>query len=163
MSASRELSPDTSASALHGAITEAAHTPGPWSVCGDERGGCKCNTIMSENHPIATFERGEWGNEWPSLRVVGGSLDRTAEPYMEFDAMGEIPDAEALANARLIAAAPDLLAALRDALRKVKQYAPNGFERSAPFERAHAAISKALGAPTASPATGSVQATDEPK
>lgn len=147
MSASRELSPDTSASALHGAITEAAHTPGPWSVCGDERGGCKCNTIMSENHPIATFERGEWGNEWPSLRVVGGSLDRTAEPYMEFDAMGEIPDAEALANARLIAAAPVMRATLIAALAFLESHRSEFVRPEAPdngYDHRIAAIRNAL-------------------
>ncbi len=47
----------------------------------------------------------------PWLRVAELSI----EAYMEFDAFGEVPEAEALANARLIAAAPDLYAAAFEA------------------------------------------------
>jgi len=71
------------------------HTPGPWVACGSKRGGCSCGQVWSTavDMPVATAN-GIWG-------------DDLAHPY------GEIPAAHKLANSRLIAAAPDLLAALK--------------------------------------------------
>lgn len=91
----------------------AQHTAGPWSAC--RNGDCACGMVTSEHHPVATITSGEWGDDWPSLRVVGTStLDLRAEAFMDRCVYGTVSPAVAAANARLIAAAPDLLAALRD-------------------------------------------------
>ena len=47
-------------------------------------------------------------------------MDRKAEAYMDRIGYGNIPEDEAKANARLIAAAPELLEACRALLRCVK-------------------------------------------
>lgn len=70
------------------------HTPGPWRV-DDERGFDRIEIIGRPDYPCRRFEvMGEW-------RVA--ELD---------DLMGDYPEVVA-ANARLIAAAPDLLKALQ--------------------------------------------------
>ncbi|MBC9180222.1 hypothetical protein [Pseudoroseomonas ludipueritiae] len=81
-----------------------AHTPGPWVACGD--GNCGCNTIMSSDHPICTFECGDWGDRWPAIRQ---GADGKPEAFMEQSNYGHVPHDVARANARLISAAPDLL------------------------------------------------------
>jgi hypothetical protein len=66
------------------------HTPGPWKAC-----GCgKCGQVSCSDHPVCKVERGDWGD---SAEMV----------------YGHIPIEEGDANARLIAAAPDLLEALK--------------------------------------------------
>ena len=70
-------------------MAENKHTPGPWSAC--DGGKCRCKHVSCEDHPIAKVISGEWGD--PGF------------PY------GSVDEAVAIANARLIAAAPDLLAA----------------------------------------------------
>lgn len=67
----------------------AQHTPGPWSVphFADMLGGCKCGYVFSES------QRGMGS----ICSVVSGGENEEHE--------------QAIANARLIAAAPDLLAA----------------------------------------------------
>ena len=92
------------------------HTPGPWHLCGDDRGGCSCNTVTSPDYPIAKVTLGEWGDEWPSLRLTESSMAGKYETYMEKCTYGEVSKETAVANARLIAAAPDMLAALTMAL-----------------------------------------------
>jgi len=72
-----------------------AHTPGPWMACGD--GTCRCKTVNSEEHPVAHVVSGEWGDEHEGRMLVYGSVD---EEFAE-------------ANARLIAAAPELLEACK--------------------------------------------------
>jgi hypothetical protein len=86
------------------------HTPGPWNTCNG--GNCSCFMVSGEDHPIATIEHGEWGDEYPSIRLVGPSLDRKAEAYMDRIGYGNIPEEEAKANARLISSAPELLDSL---------------------------------------------------
>jgi len=63
------------------------HTKGPWSAC--HNGECICKTVAAQDHPIASVTAGDWGDE-PDV------------PY------GHVPEGEATANARLIAAAPDM-------------------------------------------------------
>lgn len=93
---------------------KAKFTAGPWVACGD--GKCKCKIVSSESadEPICTVTAGEWGDDYPSIRIVGEtSLDLKAEAYMERIAYGIVPEEVAIANTNLICAAPDLLAALK--------------------------------------------------
>jgi hypothetical protein len=91
------------------------HTPGPWFYCGCESGGCSCLTVSGKDAPVAVITGGVWGDDFPSIRLVGNSsLDLKAEAYMEQISYGEVPMEEAKANARLIAAAPSMLEALNE-------------------------------------------------
>jgi len=73
-------------------MSRAEHTPGPWQACGHDRGGCECRMVWS----------------LPDDVVVAAATMAPDEICC-----GEgIADMEiAKANARLIAAAPDLLEA----------------------------------------------------
>ena len=77
--------------------TKQAHTPGPWVAHGPYGGGLDCRVTLD----IARSDKAISGG----VHAVVHSLHVTPEAR-------EI----ALADARLIAAAPDLLAALEDAL-----------------------------------------------
>jgi len=68
-------------------VMEEKWTPGPWSICGEERGGCVCGQIWSTSKDY-----------------------RVADATRTFpDSMEELPSREeSIANARLISAAPDL-------------------------------------------------------
>ena len=119
------------------------HTPGPWSSC--QNGRCSCGIIWGGgDYPVAEVQSGEWGDSYPALRLVGDtSFDQKAEPYIEHInyGMGASPE-EAAANARLIAAAPELLAALIDI---VCRYDPSEQGIESPlFTQAKRAINKAL-------------------
>ena len=95
----------------------AEHTPGPWGWCGSERGGCTCFTVSAPEHPIAHVEHGEWGDEYVNIRLVDSEdgINKVAEPFMDHTWYGSIDEDVAKANARLIAAAPDLLAVVKRA------------------------------------------------
>lgn len=71
---------------------------------------------MCNDYPVAQVTNGDWGDDYPSIRLVGGSLDRKAEAYMEQITYGHVSEPTARANWRLISAAPDLYAALVEAL-----------------------------------------------
>lgn len=75
------------------------HTPGPWLFCTANEGKCKCHTIMTDDLFIATAHK--YG-------------DKELE-----DAAGCAPgdEDEVQANVRLIAAAPQMAAALPSLLR----------------------------------------------
>jgi hypothetical protein len=76
-------------------MSEQAHTPGPWEV--------------NEIDATAT----EWG--MLTVDVADDATDAVCQVFGENDGVDyERTHAEAVANARLIAAAPDLLAALRE-------------------------------------------------
>lgn len=68
------------------------HTPGPWRICGNDRGGCKCGNVWSKKHDF----------------VVARAISKLSYGQLDEGCSEET----AVANARLIAAAPDLLAAL---------------------------------------------------
>lgn len=96
----------------------AQHTPGPWVW--DEEPGIDCNLIGSNGEKVLS---------WYEYEGMGFSI---------FD---EDTDA---ANARLIAAAPDLLEALEDCIDRFVTAFPAA-EQYEPIIKARAAIAKAKG------------------
>lgn len=91
---------------------EAKHTPGPWG----------CESAMSSDLDSIRYITNPDGKSIARVRIRN---------FQSQD--------EALANARLIAAAPDLLAALQGIMAGIA-----GCERDAHYEAARAAIAKAL-------------------
>jgi hypothetical protein len=73
---------------------ETKHTPGPWRECGHDRGGCACGVVWSESADVV---------------VASAALQ-----YEDVGATVPVSPEVIAANARLIAAAPTLLEALRD-------------------------------------------------
>ena len=94
------------------------HTPGPWEW-GDLPGGRFTNELVVR--PAGEFPHGEW------IADVGSRYDD-----------------ERRANAALIAAAPDLLAALLDA-KAALEYAGMDEHTMEAYDRICAAINKATG------------------
>jgi len=121
------------------------HTPGPWNVCGADRGVCQCMTVLCSDYPIAKVVSGDWGDDYPAIRLTGYStLDAKAEAYMAQMTYGRIDEKTAKANARLIAAAPDLLEALGDLIEDAeKQMANPSYHMPFSLPKAKAAIAKA--------------------
>ena len=79
------------------------HSPGRLTVCNE--GKCSCLSIWTSDHPVAEVTKGDWGDDYPSIRIVGSSLERKAEAYMEQLTYGHITPELAKANAiRLVAA-----------------------------------------------------------
>ncbi len=119
--------PTTPPEAPREAGSRTQHTPGPWLIDRLTRrwGG---NTNNRYRHMI---QRGE-GDEFPSIAEVPSNWT----PYQD--------DHVAEANARLIAAAPDLLAACRELLR---YFVPSrdrmNAEQEAAFNTVRAAIARA--------------------
>lgn len=92
------------------------HTPGPWYAWHNEAG-----IGVGKTH----------GNESDIAHCDGFDSDRSA--------------AEELANARLIAASPELLASLEEMLRWGRAQKTAGNSGKYPIERAQRAIEKAIG------------------
>ena len=90
-----------------------AHTPGPWTAC--HHGKCKCKLVSGEHHPIAQIISGEWGDDYPNIRLVPSQrhIGEVAEAYTDRIVYGEIDEEIAQANANLIASSPNLLAACK--------------------------------------------------
>lgn len=74
-----------------------AHTPGPW--------------------------RASWGRYLPILAIINGKDAQIGRA----ESFGQISDAECEANASLIAAAPDLLAALKAATEHMDRAGADGY------------------------------------
>ena len=94
------------------------YSPGPWKACRD--GECSCGFIWSTpaDHPVAKVESGEWGDDYPAVRIVpsehsltGTSFEVTA--YMEQIGYGQIDPEVAQQNARLIALSPEMFELLQ--------------------------------------------------
>ena len=105
------------------------HTPGPWRVIIDDTGGSFTG--------------------WPSVSA-SESLDCSIVHRAGFkqEYWGDLSQREAIANARLIAAAPDLLEALIEANKELEYLNdPKGFvsiRQEKIMEKARAAIAKAV-------------------
>jgi hypothetical protein len=93
------------------------HTPGPWRV------GDAAHTIFGPKQSDGSL----------AVTIASVAGNARMEDYR--------------ANARLIAAAPDLLAALKDITAKLASYEkfPDGSGNTATFDKARAAIAKAEG------------------
>lgn len=76
-------------------MTKATYTPGPWTALWSKY-----------DEGVVIVQAG-----MPSMRVLA-----------RFDGDGDGPDEQSLADARLIAAAPDMLAALKAAREELEQY-----------------------------------------
>lgn len=105
------------------------HTPGPWEY------------IPSNEHhgPYVSSYAGDVADCYTMSNPLAASIRNGGDSY-------PVPfqGAEADANARLIAAAPDMLEALRDALELLERHYPKP-ARSGQIARARAAIAKAEG------------------
>ena len=101
----------------------AKHTPGPWEAA--IQPGCHAVIASLSGGPKA-------------VAIIGNNTPDDGNEPMRF------------ANARLIAGAPDLLAALQRIVAVLdKQVAsPHLAERASPLAQAKAAIAKAIGEPT---------------
>lgn len=106
------------------------HTPGPWDV----------EDPMGADIGLSIVQAGLKTYEWEFIAMV----HKSEEGEERMGRQRFISPKEQEANARLISAAPDLLAALRQALHCLEgnQHTPTGTAR---YERALAAIAKAEG------------------
>lgn len=101
-----------------------------------------------------THTPGPWSADWGYIvapDVTGKHVDLYVATIAEEDEDGRVvPEHERDANARLIAAAPDLLAALRGVMTWwADTLPPHGADDDMPahlFDAAHAAIARATGA-----------------
>lgn len=111
------------------------HTPGPWSVphFAEPSTGCECEYVLTDGYMGAVCTVHASGE--------GGCIETGDNPRF----------AEAVANAHLIAAAPDLLEALNELLFEDSD--KSDMDRIVTRLRARAAIAKATGAASA-PAMG---------
>lgn len=101
----------------------AEHTATPWKLC-----ACGCGVISNDHHPIAKVEKGEWGDTYPAIRLIGTSLECKYEAYIKKIVYGEIPKEEAQANADFIVRAvnchEELVAALDNLLTRTAGLLP---------------------------------------
>ena len=128
------------------------YSPGPWKACGG--GLCSCAQVWTSNHPVAMVERGEWGDDFPQIRVVYdphrqepvNAIIEATTAVMDY---GRIPEETATANCRLIAAAPELLEALHAIVQFNDECAADdgiGFDPTGPLmSNAREVIALALG------------------
>lgn len=108
-------------------MSGAAHTPGPWELQ---------KPFFGEQHIYVHSE-----NTFNGRKVLSGRQHICVVPYE--GKKGAAAYHEMFnANARLIAAAPELLQALQETLAVLETFSPQG----ATVERAQAVIAKATGA-----------------
>ena len=106
--------------------TKGAHTPGPWTIGAPALRHMEAMILARQTHP--------------EMR----STDSLSIAHVDsVDGFGTNGIGESAANARLIAAAPDLLAALREVVTWAHNPDPDGGAGAAMWERARAAIRKA--------------------
>jgi len=73
-------------------------SPLPWHAC-----SCgKCGMISGEHDHIATAIRGDWGDDYPDIRRIGGSIEGKFETFMNQITYGHIPEETGNVNAQYI-------------------------------------------------------------
>ena len=114
--------PDDLIAAAKMALDLAARaSPSPWNAC--HNGECSCKQVWSgADYPIASLECGEWGDSYPTARLVdaedGIPGTKVIDAYMERMACGIIPEHYAQGDAQFIAFARTALPFLaREVLR----------------------------------------------
>lgn len=124
------------------------YTPGPWNACNN--GECQCKLVRYQDGPVAEVISGEWGDEFPNIRLVKNEHGpgEHAGAFVEMTVYGEVSEQTATANARLIAAAPDLLHALLFALPELEADARHSPGMQGMVDVARAALAKARGEAT---------------
>ena len=55
-----------------------------------------------DDYPVAEITTGEWGEEYPAIRIKGPSIEAVAEPYMEKIVYGKVDPDTAAVNISLI-------------------------------------------------------------
>lgn len=101
------------------------HTPGPWQAC--KEGACTCGQVWSLSGDMPVFYALEDGKR----QIVGLACNEWGDaPDLIYGAVGR---EQQVANARLIAAAPDMLAMLR---RLSGEFAVPAFEVAALIAKA---------------------------
>jgi len=76
-------------------------SPLPWRAC-----SCgKCGQISNETDCIAIATRGNWGDNYPDIRRISGSIEGKFEVFMNQITYGNIPPETGNANANYIAEA----------------------------------------------------------
>lgn len=104
------------------------HSRTPWRGCNE--GNCLCCQIWSEpdDHPVAKIECGDWGDEYPTLKLKGPSLDVKAVSVMDKIVYGSIDPEVAKANVKFIVKAcnshDELLEALKNAMSWIDNWSP---------------------------------------
>jgi len=112
--------------------TETRYTPGPWRYIREAISGMQDGYNIMGNRSIPLIATA-------AIKPDGDELNGHEPAYKE---------SEARANARLISAAPDLLAALKEAEKHLSNICPNrynGGEALSTLSQARAAIAKATG------------------
>jgi len=110
-----------------------SHTKGPWSACKGDKGGCQCGYIF-----------GHGGNVYVAQALNEWNVDELGpDPYPTLET--------GLANARLIAAAPEMLSSLRELLDIITEHDKLQYAKGSPIDRtvtrARQIIAKAEGKP----------------
>jgi len=98
--------------------------------------------------PWRFLEEGDTESEYnigKPLTICGGNDDDLIDVFDNTNSTVSISRGEAIANARLVAAAPDLLAALKAAIEPTVDDEVDAAERDAIYEQCVAAIKKAEG------------------
>lgn len=94
-----------------------SHTPGPWQAC--KEGACTCGQVWSLPGDMPVFYALQDGKR----QIVGLACNEWGDaPDLIYGAVGR---EQQIANSRLIAASPELAAALRRALDWLSSY-PGG-------------------------------------
>jgi len=76
-------------------------SPLPWKACSCS----KCGMITGEKDLIAVATRGNWGDDYPIIKPVGGSIGGQYEVVMEQITYGHVPPETGNNNAQYIAEA----------------------------------------------------------